>query len=353
MKKVLLFCGAFILFVSFKTLSDSDKKMFYSGFTSIQIDTLFQDKISIRAISIDKNKIWYGADNSRFGYYDLDKKEKFEEHIYRDTLKLEFRSIAQTSKDIFLLSVGNPALLYSVSKKTNKVKLVYKEVNPKIFYDSMQFWNDKEGIAIGDPTEDTFSIIVTRDGGETWTKILSDKLPTNASGEAAFAASNTNIVIQGDDTWLVSGGKKARVFYSPDKAKTWKVVETPIVHGKTMTGIFTADFYDSKNGFIAGGDYELPNKKSDNKAFTKDGGKTWQLIGQDMGFGYASCVQYVPGGNGKEIVCVGSEGIQYSQNGGQNWTQLSTDSKLFTLRFVNRNLAIAAGHNKVVRLRFK
>ena len=353
MKKVILFCGAFVLFVSFKALNYSDKKVFYGGFTSIKIDTLFQDKISIRAISIDKNKIWYGADNSRFGCFDLDKKEKFEEHIYRDTLKLEFRSIAQTSKNIYLLSVGNPALLYQVSKKTQKVKLVYKEVHSKVFYDSMQFWNDNEGIAIGDPTEDTFSVIVTRDGGETWTKLLSDKLPTNAKGEAAFAASNTNIVIKGDDTWLVSGGKKARVFYSADKAKTWKVVETPIVQGKTMTGIFTADFYDSKHGFIAGGDYDLPNKKSDNKAFTKDGGKTWQLIGQDMGFGYASCVQYVPGGNGKEIVCVGSEGIQYSQNGGENWTQLSTDSKLFTIRFLNKNTAIAAGYNKVIRIHFK
>jgi len=353
MKKVLLFCCAFVLFVSFKTLNKKDKKLFINGFTSMQVDTLFQDKISIRAISIDKNKIWYGGDNSRFGYYDLEKKEKFEEHIYRDTLKLEFRSIAQTSKNIFLLSVGNPALLYQVSKKDHKVKLVYKEINTKVFYDSMQFWNDKEGIAIGDPTEDTFSIIVTRDGGESWTKLLSDKLPTNAQGEAAFAASNTNIVINGDETWLVSGGKKARVFYSPDKGKTWKVTETPIVQGKTMTGIFTADFYDSKHGFIAGGDYDLPNKKSGNKAFTADGGKTWQLIGQDMGFGYASCVQYVPGGNGKEIVCVGSEGIQYSQNGGENWTQLSTDTKLFTIRFVNRNTAIAAGYNKVVRLRFK
>lgn len=353
MRKVILFFGALILLMSFKALNHNDKKLFWGGFTSVQIDTLFQDKISIRAILIDKNKIWYGADNSRFGYYDLDKKEKFEDRIYRDTLNLEFRSIAQNSQNIFLLSVGNPALLYQVSKKTHKVKLVYKEVNQKVFYDSMQFWNDKEGIAIGDPTEDTFSIIVTRDGGETWTKILSDKLPTNAEGEAAFAASNSNIVIKGNDTWLVSGGKKARVFYSPDKAKTWKVIDTPIVQGKAMTGIFTADFYDAKHGFIAGGDYELPNKKTDNKAFTADGGNTWKLIGQDMGFGYASCVQYVPGGNGKEIICVGSEGIQYSQNGGENWTQLSTDSKLFTIRFVNRNTAVAAGHNKVIRIRFK
>ncbi|WP_166921963.1 WD40/YVTN/BNR-like repeat-containing protein [Flavobacterium poyangense] len=353
MKKGILFFSAFVLFVSFKTLNNNDEEVVNSGFTTAQIETLIQDKISIRAIAIDKDKVWYGADNSRFGYFDLDKKEKFEEHIYRDTLKLEFRSIAQTSKNIFLLSVANPALLYQVNKKTHKVKLVYKEINAKVFYDSMQFWNDKEGIAIGDPIEDTFSIIVTRDGGETWTKILSDKLPTNANGEAAFAASNSNIVIKGNDTWLVSGGKKARVFYSPDKGRTWKVIDTPIVQGKTMTGIFTADFYDSKHGFIAGGDYELPEQKTDNKAFTKDGGKTWELTGQDVGFGYASCIQYVPGSNAKELVCVGALGIQYSKDGGASWKELSSDTKFFTIRFINKNTAIAAGYNKLVRIHFQ
>jgi hypothetical protein len=34
------------------------------------------DNISIRAIVIDANKIWYAANNSRFGFYDLDKREK-------------------------------------------------------------------------------------------------------------------------------------------------------------------------------------------------------------------------------------------------------------------------------------
>ncbi|KQO21672.1 oxidoreductase [Flavobacterium sp. Leaf82] len=353
MKKLILFCCAFVLFMSFKTLNYSDKVGLNGYFSTVKIDTLFKDQISIRAISIDKNKVWYGGDNSRFGYYDLDKNEKFEEHIYRDTLKLEFRSIAQTSNDVFLLSIGNPALLYQVSKKTQKVKLVYKEVHTKVFYDSMQFWNDKEGIAIGDPTEDTFSIIITRDGGENWTKLLSDKLPTNATGEAAFAASNSNIVIKGNETWIFSGGKKARTFYSPDKGKTWKVIETPIVQGKEMTGIFTADFYDAKTGFIAGGDYELPDQKKDNKAFTKDGGKTWNVIGQNEGFGYASCVQYVPGTNGSQLVCVGSGGLQYSTDNGASWIQLSDDTKLFTIRFLNKNTAIAAGYNKMVRINFK
>ncbi|MWB96130.1 oxidoreductase [Flavobacterium sp. GA093] len=353
MRKIFFILSVFGLLVSFTTIHYKQNEKLKGGFTSVVVDTLFQDKISIRAIEIDKEKVWYGANDSRFGYFDLEKNEKFEEHIYKDTLKLEFRSIAQTSKNIFLLSVGNPALLYQVSKKTNKVKLVYKEVHTKVFYDSMKFWNDDEGIAIGDPIEDTFSVLITRDGGETWVKVLSDHLPTLSKGEAAFAASNTNIIIKGKDTWLVSGGKKARIFYSGDKGKTWKVTTTPIVQGKTMTGIFTADFYDSKEGFIAGGDYELPKLKSDNKAITKDGGKTWVVVAQNEGFGYTSCVQYVPGSNAKEIVSIGASGLYYSENSGLTWTQLSDDTSLFTIRFLNRNTAIAAGNNKMVRINFK
>ncbi|KAF2517095.1 beta propeller repeat protein [Flavobacterium foetidum] len=353
MKKIILCFGAFALLMSFKSPVYKDLVKFNNWFSVVEVDTLIKDRISIRAISIDKNRVWYGADNSRFGYYDLDKNQKFEEHIYRDTLKLEFRSIAQTQKSVFLLSIGNPALLYQVDKKTQKVKLVYKEVNPKVFYDSMQFWNDKEGIALGDPTEDTFSVIITRDGGETWTKLLSDKLPTNAQGEGAFASSNTNVVVKGNDTWLVSGGKKSRVFYSPDKGKTWKAIDTPIVQGQQMTGIFTADFYDEKQGFIAGGNFDEPEKNSDNKAFTKDGGKTWELIGQGQGFGYSSCVQYVPGGNGQELVSVGSTGIHYTTDGGASWVQLSPTTRFFSIRFINKNTAIASGHNILAKLRFK
>jgi hypothetical protein len=46
--------------------------------------------------------------------------------------------------------VANPALLYQVSKKNLKPRLTYQE-NNKSFYDSMKFWNNKEGIAMGDP----------------------------------------------------------------------------------------------------------------------------------------------------------------------------------------------------------
>ncbi len=343
-----------VLFVSCKTISNKKDLNFNNQKEeTLQIDTLFQDKISIRAVALDKDKVWYAADQSRYGFFDLKTNQKKEFQMTSEKSDLEFRSIAQTSSFIFILNVGNPALLYQISKKEGSAKLVYREEHEKVFYDSMQFWNDREGIAVGDPIEGCFSIIVTQDGGNSWQKIPASQLPKLEEGEAAFAASNTNIVIQGNHTWIVSGGKKSRIFYSADKGISWKVFDTPIVQGKQMTGIFTADFYDAKTGFISGGNYEIPTQNFDNKAQTNDGGKLWNLVAQNQAFGYASCVQYVPNGGAKKLVSVGASGLFYSADAGLSWKQLSKDGSLYTIRFLNNSTAIAAGKNKMIQIHFQ
>jgi hypothetical protein len=349
MKKVIIL----VLFLDLLVSCKSTQIAKVNFFTRVQIDTILMDKISIRTIAVSSDKVWYAADKNRVGLLSMTGANKMESKINKDSLKLEFRSMAQTSNSIFVLNVGNPALLYKFSKELTLKKIVYEEHDEKVFYDSMQFWNDTEGIAVGDPIEDCLSIIITRDGGETWIKISCNNLPKLVDGEAAFAASNTNIVCKGNATWVVSGGKKSRVYYSPDKGITWSVYETPIVQGKSMTGIFTADFYDEKIGFIAGGNYDKPNQNFENKAITTNGGKNWKLVGENKGFGYASCIQFIPNSNGKKLVCVGTSGLFYSKNKGESWKQLSSDSSLYTLRFINDSTAIAAGKDKVIKMIFK
>lgn len=348
MKKAIVLSVFAILFVGCKAQVKTNK----TTFTSIVIDTLLNDKINIRAIAINDDKVYYAANENRVGYLNLSNKGKFERKINKDSLKMEFRSIAVTNEAVFIVNVGNPAVLYKFSKDLMLKQIVYEEKHEKVFYDSMQFWNDNDGIALSDPTTDCLAILLTKDGGKSWTKPNCNGLPKMIDGEAAFAASNTNIIIKGTTTWIVSGGKKARVFYSKDKGNSWKSYETPMDQGEAMTGIFTADFYNDKIGFIAGGNYEKPTQNFKNKAITKNGGKTWKLVGENTGFGYASCIQFVPNSDGNELVCVGTSGLFYSNDKGTTWKQLSQDSSLYTIRFIDQNNAIAAGKDKIIKIKF-
>lgn len=323
--------------------------------SKVEIETLMQDSLlNVRAIEIDEKGFGsFATSNGEIGGIS---KNSFEHvaslsfQLKHDTIVPNFRSLAITKKAGFLVSIGSPTLLYMIEE--DSLRLVYKENHEKAFYDSIDFWNDQEGIAIGDPTDDCMSIIITRDGGNTWTKLTCDDLPKAKEGEAAFAASDTNIAIIGDHTWVATGGKTSRVLYSSDKGKTWIAYDTPIVQGKETTGMYSIDFYDENNGFAIGGDYTKPNDTLANKIRTKDGGKTWQLVANGKGPGYRSCVQYIPNRNGKELVAIGFKGIDYSNNAGDSWTHLS-DEGFYTIRFLNDSIAYAAGSGRIGKLTFR
>lgn len=164
MKNIALSLIVFILSTSCKSTSSAGDE----AFKSVTIDTVLNDKISVRALLFDKDKIWYSGDKSRLGYYDFKTLTHVQKTISNTNNKLEFRSIAQNSKSIFIANIGNPATIFKVNKTDLSFQKVYTENNAKVFYDSMIFWNNKEGIAIGDPTEDCLSVLITRDSGKTW-----------------------------------------------------------------------------------------------------------------------------------------------------------------------------------------
>ena len=336
------------------------------NFKSVYIEPIFNDSTaSIRAIDFNDDYIFYGSSN-HIGLIALEaenkiditnfefssKKSHYKNVITHEDKPLAFRGIKNVNGDVFFMSVANPAKLYKKHRKSNAPILVYEETGDKVFYDAIDFWNNREGIAIGDPTEDCMSIIITRDSGITWTKISCDVLPRAKEGEAAFAASNTNIAIIGDRTWVATGGKASRILYSPDKGKTWEVYETPIIQGLETTGMYSIDFYDEQNGFAIGGDYTKAADSSANKIKTEDGGKTWQLVAQNQSPGYRSCVQYIPNSEAKELVAVGFKGVDYSNDSGSTWTHLS-DEGFYTIRFLNDSVAYAAGRGRISKLTFR
>ncbi len=334
--------------------------------SEVIITPIFKDSVlNVRALDFNEDYVFYGsADHIGKRALNSELKIDFDEfnisngkHHFKNIFKYEdkplhFRAIEEVNGSLLALSIGNPARLYKLSPQSKNPELVYEEIHPNVFYDAMNFWNDQEGIAIGDPTEDCMSIIITRDGGDTWTKIACDDLPKAKGGEAAFAASDTNIAIVGDHTWVATGGKASRVLYSPDKGTTWKIYDTPIVQGTATTGMYSIAFYDEMNGFAIGGNYTKPNDTLANKIRTADGGKTWEIVANGEAPGYRSCVQYIPNRNAKELVAVGFKGIDYSNDAGETWSHLS-DEGFYTLRFLNDTIAYAAGVGRISQLIFR
>lgn len=316
----------------------------------IKIKEFKIDSISIRAIvPLSKNKVVFTGSNGSVGIVNNNGNfEQLKKLKFNDSIVPNFRSLAVINNTFFALSIGNPALLYKISDA--KSELVYKEEHDKVFYDSMKFFDDeKHGIAVGDPTEDCASIILTSDGGNTWKKLPCSQLPKIEKDEAFFAASNTNIAIVDKTVWIASGGSKARILKSTDYGNTWKIYNTPVIQGDGPQGIYSIDFYDENNGIAIGGNYAKPNDNCANKAITSDGGKTWTIVADNQNPNYKSCVQYVPYTNGKEVFAVGKTGVSFSNDGGHTWTEVSNDS-YYTIQFVDSNIAWLSGHEKIGKL---
>lgn len=320
---------------------------------SVDIQSFAIDSTSIRAITVvNDSTVWYAGSAGAYGNISntiVTQHRITHEFDSTGTPYPHFRAIAFNGTAVFALTVADPALLFELNPSNPKIK--YQENHPKVFYDSMTFFDSQNGIAFGDPTADCLSVIITHNGGNSWYKLNCTDLPGIEEGEAAFAASNTNIATVGANAWLVTGGKKASVFYTPDKGKSWEVYNTPIVQGKPTTGIYSVAFYDKNNGIIMGGDYTDKSGNVANKAITENGGKTWTLVADGKEPGYISCVQYVPDTDGRELFAVSTEGLYFSNDRGYNWTKISSEA-YYSIRFKDKNTAWLSGNNKIAKMVF-
>ncbi len=250
--------------------------------------------------------------------------------------KLDFRDVeAFDENTAYILSIGNgdSSRIFKTVDGGATWKQQFVGSLKETFFDAIACWDKTNCLAMSDPVGGHYYLIATKDG-ETWTPVVSNKMAATIDGEAAFAASGTCLIAQGKtNAFIVSGGDAARVFRSTDRGVTWSVVNSPIVYGTSGSGIFSIAMWDAKNGVIVGGNYEKPDEKRANLAFTIDGGATWQL-GKGLG-GYRSGVAYV---DSKTIVAVGAGGSDISTDGGKTWRNIDK---------INYN-AVQAKGNKAV-----
>jgi photosystem II stability/assembly factor-like uncharacterized protein len=229
--------------------------------------------------------------------------------------------------------------------------LRYQATDTTMFLDGIVFVDDRTGFALGDPMGGRFVILVTRDGGETWSEAPSPSRPEAADGEAAFAASGTSLVFASPrHGWLGTGGSVARVFRTVDGGASWSVAPSGIPPNSGTGGVFSVAFADGLHGVVVGGDYQRPDSSSGTAALTSDGGATWQPA-RTFPRGYRSGVAMRRVNQDSLVaIAVGTNGSDISRDGGRTWMPL--DGTAFNaIQFAPSGTAFAVGgRGRVARL---
>ena len=330
----------FLFFVLFSNFNFAQK---------VEFETLLKDDISIRALQLYDGKVWYSGTDSKFGYVSL-KNSADKKQLRLSDEKLEFRTLAQDSKYFYTINILSPAFLFKINKKTLNFS-IQKTVSTKTaFFDAFIFDKFNRGIAISDSNEaGSANPLIFYSGRPSKDKV---GFPKYFPGEAHFAASNTNIATNGGKGWIATGGMRARIFkFSWNNPFKWEAFETPFIQGTSSQGIYSIDFYDKKFGIAVGGDYTKQAENINNIATTNDGGKTWQIQASGKNGGYKTCVKFRPKSKGKDIIAVGDQNIEFSNDYGKTWKTISEEKGLYVCDWVDENTLVFAGKNRIIKMK--
>jgi photosystem II stability/assembly factor-like uncharacterized protein len=240
------------------------------------------------------------------------------------TDRLDFRDVdAIDARTAYALSIGNGAAsrIYKTTDAGATWTSQYTNQDPSGFLDAMAFWDAAHGIVVGDSVHGAFSILLTADGGKTWTP--ASGLPPALQGEGAFAASGTNVAVLGSsEAWFATGAAaKSRVLHTRDRGRSWTIADTPL-KGGASSGAFSIAFRDATHGVVVGGDYQKDAEAIDNLAITADAGRTWTAITEHALSGFRSLVAHVPGSK-TSWIAVGPQGTDWSDDDGRTWSPIA------------------------------
>ncbi len=324
-----------LLLLTLLLLSCSEKKY---HFDFVEVNT--PGKSSLRAIcAVNEDVVWTSGSQGNV-YVSLDGGGNWDQRSVPECEDTEFRSLhAWDAERALVFDVSPLGRAFLTTDGGETWELIYKSPNEGVFFNSLNFANDNQGLAISDPIDKKVFVIKTEDAGRTWKRLT--QLPLAVKGEINFAASNTCIAyLPSGQIYIVTGGTKARILTSYDHGESWNYTETPVMTGESA-GLFSVHFTNETFGVAVGGDYNDPDREGIRAIYTEDGGKQWHES-ESMPAAYRSCVVSL---KDNLIFATGKTGCDYSSDHGRNWNVIDSVGYFAAGAVEGKNILFVAGDN--------
>jgi photosystem II stability/assembly factor-like uncharacterized protein len=247
--------------------------------------------------------------------------KKFRQLLAPDTL--DFRDVEAFDDDTaFIMSSGDQgkSRIYKTSDGGKSWKLQYSDPRPAFFLDSLACDFPTHCVAIGDPIDGRFVVLLTNDG-EKWQELPQSGRPKALPGDGAFAASGTAISLCRGQILFVTGGAIPRMLNSKNDGSTWNFADLPIEHGNASSGAFSIGC-DGNDLAVVGGDYKKPAQRELIAAYSHDEGKTWHPA-ETQPQGFRSAVAWL---SNQSVVAVGTTGADISHDKGAHWAAIDSSN---------------------------
>ncbi len=230
----------------------------------------------------------------------------------------DVEAISRRHALVMAIGPGDESRIFSTSNGGRSWHTAFVNHDDAAFYDCMAMWpGGRRGLAMSDPVDNRFRIIVTEDGGRTWQRRPRGRMPLAVTDEYGFAASGTCVAATARrEAYFVTGGAAARIFHSTDGGTTWTVRDSTLP-ATPAGGVFSIAFNGPRHGIAVGGDFEQPDGSA-GSATSTDRGLSWTAGGELPGYRSGVAWRW-----DDAAVAVGPSGSDITRNGGATWTRFS------------------------------
>jgi photosystem II stability/assembly factor-like uncharacterized protein len=262
----------------------------------------------------------------------------------------DFRDVhAVSAERALVLGVGSPGVLLETADGGATWTERWRDARPEVFLDGFEFFDERRGLAFGDPIDGRFLLLVTADGGRSWSEPPVEARPVALAGEAAFAASGTSIRVdaRGRAAIGTGGARRARVLVSDDFGASWRAHETPLAAGAASRGVFSLLLGPGRSLLAVGGDHAARAERAGVAARSGDLGASWTEPAAGPG-GYRSAVERLADGS---LVATGPGGTDRSSDDGATWQPLDAAGYHAVRRARTGSLVLLSGSDgRIARL---